>query len=382
MLMSRESESFVLPYVYLTARVEFELQSLNGAGTVGNMLKLQEAVIVVDGQQLYVPVISGNALKNWHARAMAAKYLELGGTKIHKQHFEEGMYRITERIAEEARQKVPQSVQRKKERSSKKGEKAERRTEMLSYERVLIEDCAICDSHGFLLAIQDQDYPQVRRESCIKFSFAVPYIDGIEQAKKFSITHNRVSKIPEDMMVFKREYASARFAWCSLANLVGVGTSQYLKHANSRAWVGARLIDVEEIVRRVKSMVVAYNALFTGELGASASRALPLFRPIEAVSIVTERPIPPPLHPFYKDYVKVIESLLAYYKNKGEDKEEGKDKEGKGKEEGKESVKAYAFGVNIKDAESCSSVYDLLEKTASKAEEVVRELWKNLEGVG
>jgi len=80
MLMSGASKSFMLPYIYLTARVEFELQSLNGAGTVGNMLKLQEAIIVVDGQQLYVPVISGNALKNWHARAMAVKYLELGGT--------------------------------------------------------------------------------------------------------------------------------------------------------------------------------------------------------------------------------------------------------------------------------------------------------------
>uniref|UniRef100_A0A7C4B9B9 Uncharacterized protein n=1 Tax=Thermofilum pendens TaxID=2269 RepID=A0A7C4B9B9_THEPE len=100
-------------------------------------------------------------------------------SKIHKQHFEEGTYRITERIAEEAKQRVPQSAQRKKGRSGEepeKSEKAEQNAEMLSYERVLVEDCAICDSHGFLLAIQG--YPQVRRESCVKFSFAVPYIVG------------------------------------------------------------------------------------------------------------------------------------------------------------------------------------------------------------
>ena len=372
--MNRASGKFALPYIYLTAGVEFELQSLNGAGTVGNMLKLQEAVVVVDGQQLYVPVITGNALKNWHARAMAVKYLELGGTKIHRQHFEEGMYRITTRIAEEAKQKIPQSAGqpsgasgsgargrgRRSREEPEGGEEEGRSFDIIrDYERVLIDDCAICDVHGFLLAVEN--YPQVRRESCVKFSFAVPNIDGIEQAKKFSITHNRVSSIPEEMMVFKREYASARYAWCSLANLAGIGTSQYTKHANTRAWVGARLVDVNEIVNRVKSAVLAYSALFTGELGASASRALPLFRPIEAVSVVTERPIPPPLHPFYKDYLRVIESSLTRY---GENVVKG----------------AFAFGVEIKGAESCSNVYELLEKTADKAREVAEELWRNLEG--
>jgi len=347
MLMGGASEGLMLPHIYLTARVE-----------------LQEVEIVADGQRLYAPMIGAPALKYWHARAMAVKYLKLGGTRIHMQHFEEGMYitrRIAKRIAEEARQKVLQSAQGEKGQSGKEGEKAEQNSEVLSYERVLVEDCAICDVHGFTLAIQG--HPRVLRGSCVKFSPAVPYIDEMERAKKLSvtrnivITHNMVPSTPREMVVIMRD--SARYAWSSLANLADVGTSQYLKRANSRAWVGARLIDVDEIVRRVKSMILAYDALLTGGLGALASRDLTPLRPVEAVSIVAKRPIPP-LHPPY--YVRVIEFSLARYK---------------------EYVKAaYTFGASIEGAEPCGSIHDLLENSASEAEEAVRELWRNLEGVG
>jgi len=282
--------------LYVLARVELQLSSLNASGAVGNYTKLQEGYVIVNTSRgllhVPVPVITGNALKNWHARAMAEIYVnELGGKKIHESHFAD-MYRLSlKRLESEGKQKSQLS------------------------EAVLVNECSICDVHGYLIA---EEGVQLKRESLIKFSFAVPVEEEVKQAAeqyiqlKFAITHNRVTADPKEMMLFKREYGSAVFGWEAVLDVASIGRSQFKRDSSSNSWLGEPLlkdsnsnkIDLDEIALRAKATVLAFAALLSGYVGANTSRALPISRVVDLAAILSDGSIPKPLHPFYEDYAK------------------------------------------------------------------------------
>jgi len=363
----------IYPKLYMLARVELQLHSLNASGAIGNYTKLQEGYVVVDGEAIPVPVITGNALNNWHARAMVLKYLELGGTAVHKEqsvhqsiessgltcgtavhkeHYEKGMQRVSADLA--------------------KASGITDKTDRTDAEKILVNGCSICDVHGFMLA--EEGLPQVRRESTIKMSFAVPVEKMVKEIRKFVITHNRVSKDPNEMMVIKREYASAIYGWLSVFDLSGVGRSQYKKHPNAGVWAGEKIIEFDEVTKRVKAAILAYEALLTGELGASTSRALPLSKPVEIVAILTMWPIPMPLHPFYDDYVSWLKNILEKY--------------------GKQIEKVYYYGIDLKDLKINSGnkegskegnkkvepkePTEILKVLAGDAKQLLQKFWGNL----
>jgi len=305
------------PKLYILARVEVQLASLNASGGAGNYVKLQEGYVAVrvDGGAAYlpVPVVTGNALKNWHAREMAAVYAnELGGARIHADHFRDMM-----RVA--------------LDRHNIKADDVEQA------EAELVRGCAICDAHGFLAIREGEEGGEEeeeeasgrrrgnsekgvappRRESLIKFSFAVPpeelVAGGRSPARlKFPITHNRVSS--EHMMVFKREYATLELAWQAILDAASIGRSQLVKDTGNSAWLGKLLVDDRcELARRGAAAVLAFKALMGGWLGASTSRALPVARARELVAILAAKPIPVPLHPFYADYASNLAELLRRY---------------------------------------------------------------------
>jgi len=285
--------------LYVLARVELQLSSLNASGAVGNYTKLQEGYVIVNTSKgllhVPVPVITGNALKNWHARAMAETYVGLGGKKIHKSHFAD-MYRLSlKRLGSEGEQKSKLS------------------------ETVLVNECSICDVHGYLIA---EEGVQLKRESIIKFSFAVPTEEEVEQAAeqylqlKFAITHNRVTADPKEMMLFKREYGSAVFGWEAVLDVTSIGRSQLERDSSSNSWLGKCLInEYDEIVLRAKAAILAFVAPLSGYIGANTSRALPLSRVADLAVILSDGTIPVPLHPFYEDYagdlLKLVKSLYS-----------------------------------------------------------------------
>jgi len=293
--------------LYVLARVELQLGSLNASGAVGNYTKLQEGYVIVNTSRgllhVPVPVITGNALKNWHARAMAEIYVdELGGSNIHSVHFVD-MARISLK-------RVGLSVGDPKQA-----------------EELLVQGCAICDVHGYLAAErvsgggsreEKEERGPPRRESLVKFSFAVPVEEEVKGAVekhiqlKYPITHDRVSPIDEFMMVFHREYASAIFGWNAILDIASIGRSQLERDPSSRLWLGRPIVsDRDEIVRRAKAAILAFSALMSGHLGANASRALPIYGVTDLVVVLTSRSIPVPMPAFYESYADDLANLVG-----------------------------------------------------------------------
>ncbi|MEM2149795.1 MAG: DevR family CRISPR-associated autoregulator [Ignisphaera sp.] len=299
--------------LYVLARVELQLASLNASGAVGNYTKLQEGYVVINNELIPVPVIDGNALKNWHARAMAEKYVELGGGNIHDVHYKD-MYRLPKEVAEKD---VKQPCNHNK-------------CSRMDSERDIINACAICDLHGLLIAEQETpEHLQIKRESLVKFSFAVPIeeIDhqslSVSRTLKYVVTHNRVTPESKRMMVFKREYASAIWGWQALIDIASIGRSQLEKDKNDKdrsMWQGVLLVKYkDEIVKRAKAAILAFEKVLMGTLGASTSRALPISRPVELIAILVQGCAPTPLHPYYKDYKDYLAKYIALYFDKIEE---------------------------------------------------------------
>jgi len=319
--------STVYPKLYILARMEIQLASLNASGSIGNYIKLQEGYVAVRRDSgidyVPVPVITGNALKNWHAREMAGVYVnELGGTRIHADHFRDMM-----RVALDGHNIKSDSVE--------------------DVEAELVSGCSLCDVHGFLAIKGKEDEKEgkgggagrkgrgepegqksgerkeespARRESLVKFSFAVPPEELVAGGRslarlKFPITHNRVS--PKHMMVFKREYGTLELAWQATLDLASVGRSQLVRDAGGGLWLGRLLVEDRcELARRGVAAVLAFKALMGGWLGSSTSRALPIAKTRELVAILAAKPIPVPPHPFYMDYASELAELLKRYQDR------------------------------------------------------------------
>lgn len=298
--------------VYISARVELQLHSLNAAGAVGNYTKLQEGYVIHNGEVIPVPIITGNALKNWHARKMSIYYVtKLRGDRIHERHFTD-MWRATRDM-----------IKNKNDP-----------------ENDIVSNCAICDVHGYLIAEPDV---QSKRHSLIEFSFAVPTEDFIGERIKFVVTHNRVVSIQQKrekqaeeeeekaeekeqekevgMMIFKREYGTAIYAWDAVLDIAQIGRSQYrvAKVNNNIVWLGEEMVsDKDELNRRIKATILAFDAPLTGDLGASTARALPISRPVELVAIVANSPMPRPLHPYYSNWKDDLGQLLEVFSERVE----------------------------------------------------------------
>jgi CRISPR/Cas system-associated protein Cas7 (RAMP superfamily) len=187
---------------------------------------------------------------------------------------------------------------------------------------------------------------QSKRQSLIEFSFAVPTEDFIDKRIKFVVTHNRVAPTQQKqveekekekeeeeeaeekrqekevgMMIFKREYGTAICAWDAVLNVAQIGRSQYSvdKVNNNIAWLGKKIVDKDdELNRRIRAAILAFDAPLTGDLGANIARALPISRPVELVAIVTNSPMPKPLHPYYSKWKDDLRELLKVYSERVE----------------------------------------------------------------
>jgi len=275
-------------YVRLSGRVRVNAASLNAQGTVGNVIELARAHILLKINGNYelveVPVVTGNSLKHWHFVHFISAYRGLGGKLLCEYCNRLIGYRSPKREGES--------------------------------EKYFIEKCAGDDVHGFL-----QPENNVRRESLVKISFLLP-VEGLE-ARFDTVTHNRVVVSEEgrierrerDMMLFKRQYASAIYGFSIALDLGYVGKLLYDgKHA--------LVVDEEEAKRRGKAALLALLPLLAGEVGASRSRAQPAWRVEEVIAAWASKPLPPLVHGHYRDYVEQsVRTLVTFSKLTGTDVE-------------------------------------------------------------
>jgi len=176
----------------------------------------------------------------------------------------------------------------------------------------IIEECAGEDIHGFLRAD-----PMLRRESLIKFSWMLPLLNeeiietfGLptpfrvvqhtrnireitdEAAKRMNVSREELSRW---QMPYPRSYAAGLYGFVSLLDLEHVGYS-FTDQSTIK--------DPTKRMNRRKIAIQAYIPLITGTCGASLARALPVADILEIITVLSDKPIPAPIHPLYPEYVE------------------------------------------------------------------------------
>lgn len=277
------------PYVRVSARVSVETSVLTGSGSIGNYNTHAIATVIfkrgTDPPKVYeVPVITGNAIKHWHALYLAETYEALGGKNLND---------LCRKGIGARGYDVKASI------SGAKLQKA-------GSEEEAIKD--LCnDIHGFLNPDQ-----QNKRDSLVKVSFGIPILEEevLEVASKYSVTHNRVipvKNVEEEMMVFKQEYSSILYGFSMSMNLGMTLIPMYSGGAVS----GIDNIDNERKLR-IRASLLALLPLLQGSASKQA-RALPISRVEELLIVLSKLPVPNIVHAAYPDYLERSIELMKGY---------------------------------------------------------------------
>ncbi len=273
-------------YVRVTARVEVQVSALSGLGAIGNYNQVATARILHNGALYEVPVITGNALKHWHAVYAVEAYQALGGNMLNE---------LCKRGI---------------------GLRGFTVNSTLKNPKPVTDECEalkdFCnDLHGFF---SPQEKKPVKRDSLVKISFAVPVLEeeNLKAVAKFAVQHNRVvpptvnvkQKEGEGMMLFKQEYGTGLYAFALRMDLAHIGNPLF-DECNAE-------FQSDERKRRAKASVLALLPLLTGA-GSKQARALPIVAVREVLVAVSEKPMPNLIHAVYPDYCETsIDTVGAY----------------------------------------------------------------------
>lgn len=283
-----------MTFVRFAARVVVNVAALSGLGEVGNYNQVAVAKVLHDGSAYEVPVMTGNALKHWHAVYAAEEYVRMGGK------YANDLCKLGIGVRGYKHDSTLDNLQ------------------LASNECEAIMD--FCnDLHGFLIAAEGRS---TKRDSLVKASFMVPVLEAknLEAVSKFAVQHNRVApeqvrraiKEGEAMMLFKQEYASGLYGFYVRLDLDKVLTPMFETCSNKSEGAGKIKKD-DEIKLRRRATVAALLKLLTGA-GSKQARALPVVDVKEVLAAVSTRPIPNLIHPAYPDYCKKSMDVLNAYK--------------------------------------------------------------------
>ena len=175
----------------------------------------------------------------------------------------------------------------------------------------LITRCMGEDVHGFL-----RPEPSLRRESLVRFSWALPLLNK-EIVETFGmptvfrvLQHSRnVREIPKGapdevrqaQMPYPRSYGDGVYGYVAMLDLQHVGHS----------FTENRDLNSEEKKKRRRVSIQAFVPMLTGAMGGSMARALPVADVLDVFVVSSDKPIPAPVHPIYPRY---LESSVALYK--------------------------------------------------------------------
>lgn len=280
-----------MAFVRATARVEVQVSALSGLGAIGNYNQVATARVLHGGVLYEVPVITGNALKHWHAVYAAEAYQALGGSMLNE---------LCKRGIGLRGYTADSTLKNLKAVSDEC--------------KALMDFCN--DVHGFL---SPQEERPVKRDSLVKVSFAVPVLEegNLKAVSKFAVQHNRVvpptvnvkQREGEGMMPFKQEYGTGLYALALRMDLAYIGKPLF-----DQCDAG---MDANEKKKRAKASVLALLPLLTGS-GSKQARALPIAAVREVLVAVSQSPMPNLIHAAYPDYCeRSLDVLNAYLRGIG-----------------------------------------------------------------
>ena len=294
------------------AKFLLNVHDLNNEAVAGNVADIRLMDFVTkDNKILTAPAVSGRMLKHFHLAHMTE--LELA----------EAQPKLCDGC------KIGEPI--RPARSDEEGKLKE--LPDISEEEA-IEKCVICDAHGYLVA-QAQ---ALRRNSRVMFSWLAPVLNTEFTSKQ--ALHSRVSrqivmrtKTEEErkvQMLFSKSYASGFYGFVSVVDLAGLGYSERKAQ---------QVLKADEWKRRASSAVKAFMPMFTGNIGASLSHALPHTECIELLAVASfSKGATVPFSPIYENYA---EKYLGLFQDRS-------------------TIKACTFGLDIKEAERKDTIGEVL----------------------
>lgn len=306
--MERTNRDRQPAFVSVAAKLVVNVHDLNNEASTGNVMDIRTVAMVDnDGKRFEAPAISGRMIKHWHLSAMRELALERGLP-----------------LCDGCRREEPV-------RPGRYDADAGAVRQMRVSEGEAVEQCVICDAHGYLIAqsagggrsrggkrAADAEQTQEeatkgtsdRRNSRAMFSWALPVL-GSEYATTQAV-HTRVSASGQmgetansesGQMLFYKSYASQTVGLVATLDLERIG---FIESAQEF------VLDEDEWQQRVEVAVEAFRALLSGRIGASLSHALPHIDCRELLVALSPRgPLAVPTSPIYDDWVAKTAGFLS-----------------------------------------------------------------------
>jgi CRISPR-associated protein Cst2 len=263
-------------YLSLAVKLVLNVHDLNNEGSVGQSLDIRQIRMVDEtGKALEeMPAVSGRMMKHWHLEHMRKRALEANLPLCN----------------------ICKSGQPDRQTKAKD-------------ELAAIQECAICDIHGFLSTEKMTNAP--RRSSCASFSWLLPILDTKPETKQ--VIHSRVatgtaaSSASDEtaQMIFHKTYASGIFGFISSIDLNRIGSTI----DNRKIAVNSSATNTTD---RKKLAVQAFLPICIGAFGASQSHALPHTKCVGLLAALstTEKPVPNLISPIYPNGFNESVALL------------------------------------------------------------------------
>jgi CRISPR-associated protein Cst2 len=278
----------MLKFVTFAVKTQLNVHDLNNEAVAGNVTDIRIMEFLdEEGKRQEAPAVSGRMLKHWHYEGM--KHLIVNGT------YSSVQLCAGCKVGEPIR---PGTINNGNLSQNSKISEAD-----------AIKNCAVCDSHGYLIAkpevVAGEGGVSARRTSRAMFSWLMPVLEIDTTSKQ--VIHNRVSSDPKTMMPFNKSYASGIYAFVSALDVDRIG----LVELNLGGTNPYAVDDNKGRKDRIKVAIEAYRFMLSGQIGASLSHAVPHGNPIEILVAYSETgPIPFPVSPMYGDYISKTVGLM------------------------------------------------------------------------
>jgi len=262
----------------ISAKLKINVHDLNNELSAGNVSDIRQIdMIDLHGNVITVPAVSGRMLKHWHYTHYRTQIPE-------------------DKLCEAC--KVGEPLRPAFERTGK-GELIQVEPKGMDDIKRIVQDCAVCDLHGYLIAKKAkgaEEGTSTRRTSRAMFSWLLPVLDGPSASRQ--VIHTRVTAAATEdtsQMIFNKSYASADYAFVSYLDASKIGFIEDINEAT---------LNDEEVKERVKAAILAYLHMLSGKTGASLSHALPH---VDVLSVLVayskETQFPVPVSPIYPEYI-------------------------------------------------------------------------------
>ncbi|ROL57220.1 DevR family CRISPR-associated autoregulator [Bacteroidetes/Chlorobi group bacterium Naka2016] len=281
----------MIRFISFAVKLQLNVHDLNNETGAGNVTDIRIMEFLDNqGERVEAPAVSGRMLKHWHLEGMRNLILN-------------GNYSSVPLCAG---CKVGEPIRPAEIRNNNL-------VQVSKSETVAINECCICDIHGYLIAqgAEGERGTSARRSSRAMFSWLMPVL-GIDTAQK-QVLHTRVSQQQEmaegesaAQMIFNKSYASGIYAFVSALDVERIGLVE-LNLGTDNPYA----VDDNARKDRIKVAIESYRLMISGQIGASLSHAIPHQNPIEILVAYSETgPLPFPVSPMYSDYLSKTVGLM------------------------------------------------------------------------